>query len=201
MKKIEELFNWPEEKPNIPVDDHGWFTNQSTLEKFLKTDTKIVVELGSWLGSSTRFILERAPNAKVIAIDHWSNNIKDYGNGGSTDASSDDGIEKIHTLWETFLSNCWDYKDRLYPVRAYTQEGLNKLRDYDIVADVVYIDASHSYEDVLADITLSRELWPNAQIVGDDYVWESVIKAARDYAKKNGFIVKAEENCWYYELG
>jgi hypothetical protein len=201
MKKIEELFNWPEEKPNIPVDDHGWFTNQSTLEKFLKTDTKIVVELGSWLGSSTRFILERAPNATVIAIDHWSNNIKDYGNGGSTDASSDDGIEKIETLWETFLVNCWDFKKRLYPIRAYTQNGLKKLKDYNIIADVVYIDASHSYEDVLADITLSRKLWPKAQIVGDDYFWESVRRAVHDYAEKNGFIVRAEENCWYYELG
>lgn len=198
MKKIDKLFKWPAEKPNVPTDDHGWFTNGPTLSKFVSPQNKVVVELGSWLGSSTRFILQHAINAKVIAIDHWSNNIKDYGNGGSTDASSDPGIEKIGTLWETFLVNCWDYKDRLYPVRAYTQDGLKKLKDYDIVADVVYIDASHSYEDVLADITLSRELWPNAQIVGDDYTWESVRRAVHEYADKNGFKVVAEENCWYY---
>lgn len=198
MKKIDKLFKWPAEKPNVPTDDHGWFINGPTLGKFVSPQNKVVVELGSWLGSSTRFILQHAINAKVIAIDHWSNDIKDYGNGGSTDASSDPGIEKIGTLWETFLVNCWDYKDRLYPVRAYTQDGLKKLKDYDIVADVVYIDASHSYEDVLADITLSRELWPNAQIVGDDYAWESVRRAVHEYADKNGFKVVAEENCWYY---
>lgn len=198
MKKIDKLFKWPAEKPNVPTDDHGWFINGSTLGKFVSPQNKVVVELGSWLGSSTRFILQHAINAKVIAIDHWSNDIKDYGNGGSTDASSDPGIEKIGTLWETFLVNCWDYKDRLYPVRAYTQDGLKKLKDYDIVADVVYIDASHSYEDVLADITLSRELWPNAQIVGDDYAWESVRRAVHEYADENGFKVVAEENCWYY---
>lgn len=201
MKEIEELFEWPQEKPNVSADDHGWFNNQSTLGKFLNPDVKVVVELGSWLGSSTRFILDQAPNAKVIAIDHWSDNIKDYGNGGSTDASSDEGIEKIGTLWETFLINCWNYKNRLYPIRAYTQDGLKKLKKYNIVADVVYIDASHSYEDVIADITLSRKLWPNAQIVGDDYIWDSVKKAAHDYADKNGFKVVAEDNCWYYELG
>lgn len=198
MKDIDKLFKWPKQKPNVPIDDHGWFVNQSTLNKFVSPQNKVVVELGSWLGSSTRFILQHAINAKVIAIDHWSNDIKDYGNGGSTDASSDPGIEKIGTLWETFLVNCWDYKDRLYPVRAYTQDGLKKLKDYDIVADVVYIDASHSYEDVLADITLSRELWPNAQIVGDDYAWESVRRAVHEYADKNGLKVVAEENCWYY---
>lgn len=198
MKNINKLFKWPAEKPNVPADDHGWFINQHTLNKFVSPQNKVVVELGSWLGSSTRFILQHAINAKVIAIDHWSDNIKDYGNGGATDASSDPGIEKIGTLWETFLVNCWDYKDRLYPVRAYTQDGLKKLKDYDIVADVVYIDASHSYEDVLADITLSRELWPNAQIVGDDYTWESVRRAVHEYADKNGLKVVAEENCWYY---
>ena len=198
MKDLNKLFTWPTEKPNVPIDDHGWFTNQSTLAKFLNPNIKVVVELGSWLGSSTRFILDYAPNATVIAIDHWSDNIKDYGNGGSTDASSDDGIEKIGTLWETFLVNCWNYKNRLYPVRAYTQDGLKKLKNYNIIADVVYIDASHSYEDVMADITLSRKLWPDAQIVGDDYIWESVRRAVHEYANKNGFKVVAEENCWYY---
>lgn len=198
MKNIDKLFTWPKEKPNVSIDDHGWFTNQSTLGKFVSPQNKVVVELGSWLGSSTRFILQHAINAKVIAIDHWSNNIKDYGNGGSTNAPSDPGIEKIGTLWETFLVNCWDYRDRLYPVRAYTQDGLKILKDYNIVADVVYIDASHSYEDVLADITLSRELWPNAQIVGDDYAWESVKQAVHDYANKHNLKVMFEDNCWYY---
>ena len=25
MKKINELFKWPNEKPNVPQDAHGWF--------------------------------------------------------------------------------------------------------------------------------------------------------------------------------
>jgi hypothetical protein len=201
MKQINELFTWPNEKPNVPPDSHGWFDvgNAAVLSSILNENIKTVVELGSWLGSSTRYILNKAPNANVIAIDHWSNDLKDYGNGGSTDASSDPGIEKIYTLWETFLVNCWDYRNRLYPVRAYTQEGLNILKGFDIKADIVYIDASHSYEDVLADITLSREIWPNAQIIGDDYVWDSVRKAVHEYADKNGFDVFSNQNCWFYK--
>jgi len=198
MKPLNKLFKWPKNKPNLPFDDHGWFMNAYTLLKFVNEDTKVIVELGSWLGSSTRFLLDRAPKATVIAIDHWSNNVKDYGNGGATEASSDPGIEKIYTLWDTFLSNCWQYKDRLYPVRAYTQDGLKQLKEYELEVDIVYIDASHSYEDVLADITLSRELWPKAQIIGDDYAWESVRRAVHEYADKNGFRVVAEDNCWYY---
>jgi hypothetical protein len=200
MKNINTLFTWPVKKPNVPKDDHGWFGggNTSVLEYFLNSNTKTVIELGSWLGSSTRFILDKAPNANVIAIDHWSNNISNYGNGGSTDTSKDPGIEKIYTLWETFLVNCWDYKDRLYPVRAYTHEGLNYLKQYNIIADVIYIDASHSYDDVLSDITLSKKLWPKAQIIGDDYTWESVKRAVHDYASKNNLKVESNQNCWYY---
>jgi predicted O-methyltransferase YrrM len=195
---MEQIFKWPEKKPNVQPDEHGWFVNSKTLLKFISPQTKLVVELGSWLGLSTRFILHQAFKADVIAIDHWSDNIKDYGNGGATNASSDPGIEKIGTLWETFLVNCWEYKDRLHPVRAYTKEGLESLRKYNLDVDVVYIDASHSYDDVMSDITLSRELWPKAQIIGDDYAWESVKQAVHDYANKHNLKVMFEDNCWYY---
>src|SRR5690606_40474206 len=41
------------------------------LSRFLSPQSVLVVELGSWLGKSTRFLLRQAPHATVVAIDHW----------------------------------------------------------------------------------------------------------------------------------
>ena len=170
LKKV-----WDIPKPNVDKDNHGWFFsgNERMLRKNLNNDMVNVVELGSWLGSSTRFILNNTKNANVFAVDHWSDNIKDYGNGkGGT--KNDPGIEKIGTLWETFLVNCWEFKERLYPIREYTNKGLDILNMLGIDVDLVYIDASHGYEDVLDDINKSLKYFPNAIIMGDDWNWGSV---------------------------
>ena len=34
----------------------------------MNSETRCVLELGSWLGKSTRFIVERAPNAYIFAV-------------------------------------------------------------------------------------------------------------------------------------
>ena len=187
---------WPNEKPNLPFDSHGWFGHHKVFEKFFDKNVKNVCELGTWLGSSTRYILDCAPNCHVFAVDHWSDDIKDYGNGGVA-KSSDPGIEKISTLWNQFLANCWDYRERLHPIRMKTNEGLDLLGKFDIKMDVVYIDASHGYDDVYSDISMTLSNWPDAKIIGDDYGWEGVRKAAHDYADRNGYRIEAfPSKCW-----
>jgi hypothetical protein len=44
------------------------------LAELLSSQTRCVLELGSWLGSSTRFIADHAPNAVIICVDLWDNN-------------------------------------------------------------------------------------------------------------------------------
>lgn len=200
MNNLDKLFKWPETKPTVPPDSHGWLCdeNKQILKRYITDDVKTIVELGSWLGLSARFILDNALHANLIAIDHWSSTLVGHDNGGTTDPMFDSSIEKISTLWETFLVNCWDYKDRLYPVRAYTKDGLIMVNKLNIKVDLVYIDASHSYEDVLQDITLSKQFWPNAKIIGDDYGWNGVITAVHEYAEKNKLQVEHIGNCWHY---
>jgi len=195
LKKV-----WKIKKPSVNKDNHGWFFdgNKRMLRQLLNNDMKNIIELGSWLGSSTRFILNNAKNANVFAVDHWSDDMKDYGNGkGAT--KKDKGIEKIVTLWETFLVNCWDYKDRLIPIREYTHKGLDILSKIDMDVDLVYIDASHGYEDVLSDITKSLKYFPSAIIMGDDWGWPTVQKAVKEVAEKENFKIIIDKNCWKYE--
>ena len=69
------LVGFPKAEPTVGRNPHGWFfpPHKVVLSHFLNEKTRVVVEMGSWLGKSTRFISSVAPNAFVFAIDKWSN--------------------------------------------------------------------------------------------------------------------------------
>ena len=66
---------FPETEPGVAKNPHGWFfpPHRVVMANIMSSETKCVLELGSWLGKSTRFIAERAPNAYIFAVDLWSN--------------------------------------------------------------------------------------------------------------------------------
>ena len=51
-----------------------------------------------------------------------------------------------------------------------------------IVPEVIYVDASHHYEDVLQDLSMCLARFPNARICGDDWDYPPVARAATDAA-------------------
>lgn len=196
--KLNELFEWPKEKPSVAADGHGWLCdeNKRILTNYLGLNVKTVIEIGSWLGLSARFMMDTAPHISVIAIDHWSSTLEGHDNGGTTDPMSDPSIQKISTLWDTFLVNCWDYRERLFPVRDFSKNGVKLVASLNIDVDLIYIDGSHSYADVLLDIEMCKKFWPNAKIIGDDYGW--VRSAVHDFAEAHNLTVEYEGNCWHY---
>ena len=151
---------------------------------------KVIVELGSWLGRSTRFLLDNAPNATVIAIDHWD---------GSEEHLTDKKFATIlPVLYETFLVNCWQYKNRLIPVKNSSLLGLQDVYNEKIKPDLVYIDASHDYDAVTKDLEKTFALFPNTIICGDDWGWDPVRTAVEDFSARNSFMIFSEGN--FYSL-
>ena len=70
LHELRLMFSWAEENPNLQFDDSGRFTEQKkkVLEKFVKPDS-IVLEIGTFMGKSARWIAERAKH--IIAVDHF----------------------------------------------------------------------------------------------------------------------------------
>ena len=203
MELLKKLFTWPSIKPTVEKNDHKWLDvpNMLVLNDVISDiNPKYILELGSWTGAgSTKHILDKAKNAYLVCIDHWSTNEKDYIQDEFGADQVKEISEHIKTLWEVFLLNTWDYQDRLTPVRAKTTEGLKILGKLNIPFDLVYIDAHHDYKSVLHDITMVYKFWPNAIIVGDDYTWNSVKKAVHEFADGNNLEVVVNGNCWYYK--
>ena len=128
----------------LPFNAQGWYINGPSMEWLLKeTKAKVVIEVGSWLGSSTRHIASTIPEDGVVyAIDHWL--------GTPTEDTS---AFDMPNLYLQFLSNVIHARltHKIVPIRMSSAEA---AASFNIRPDLVYIDATHDYEDVYQDITL-----------------------------------------------
>ncbi len=181
IERLRRAYPWPATRPVVmgPVQNPGWLGEgtDGALAAALSDRTRVVVELGAWLGMSTRYILDRAPGATVISVNHWE---------GSPEHRVGTLYQSmLPTLYETFLSQCWDYRDRLIPLRMTTLEGLQVVAQAGIQPDLIYIDAEHSYRAVTAELELASELFPHARLVGDDFDWRGVREAAEAFARRH----------------
>jgi hypothetical protein len=152
------------------------------LARELSEETKLVVELGAWLGMSSRFIAEHAPNATVVSVDHWK--------GSPEHRTQEEFRAVLPTLYESFLEQCWTYRDQIVPLRMTSLEGLQTVADFGLTPDLVYIDAEHSHPAVTSELELARHLFPGAVLVGDDYDWEGVACAANEFAARHALAVE-----------
>ncbi len=171
-------YPWPAEKPDVPpFPQPNWLFpgTRELLSRSISKSTRLIVELGSWTGRSTRFLADLAPQATVIAIDHWE---------GSPEHKEDPNLAPLlPRLYETFLSECWAHRDQIIPVKMRSIEGMHRVAEAGLEPDLVYIDADHGFESVLNDLTSALDLFPRALIVGDDWNWDSVRQAVERVAK------------------
>lgn len=191
LEDLKKMFPFPASEPDVPLSDHGWFglENEELLKAALGPHTKVVLELGSWLGKSTRFIAQAAPNAALIALDHWL---------GSAEHKINPTLRPmLPILHETFLKNCWALRDRLIPLRANTVPGMKLVHGHGILPDLVYVDAAHDYQSVRADIMTALELFPDALLCGDDFQWPGVAQAVRERVSEGAMTALVKGNAWW----
>src|SRR5262249_3036415 len=67
-----------------------------------------------------------------------------------------------------------------------TRDGLRAAAEAGLFPDAIYVDADHSFESVVADLTLALGLFPSAIIVGDDSDWEGVRKGVETVLAPGG---------------
>src|SRR5262249_31766208 len=113
LRRLAKAYPWPTERPQdaAPGQEQGWLAagSDTMLASVLSPGPRLVVEIGAWLGLSTRFMVKRAPRATVISVDTWQ---------GSPEHQRDARYAKLLPhLYETYLARCWDYRDRIVPLR------------------------------------------------------------------------------------
>jgi hypothetical protein len=127
------------------------------------------LEVGSWLGGSALRAAEAFPTAEIVCVDAWLGSAEHWGQPEEEShdlcrcpATGDPGI------YAHFLANVAAHRARLVPLRLPSLTAAQLLRHHAIAADVIYLDAGHSREEVLLDCA---HWWPRATrwLLGDDW--------------------------------
>ena len=86
-----------------------WPSHKVVMRKLIDERTRCILELGSFLGKSTTFLSELAPNAVIYAVDLWDN---EFLMGDSTYNASEENLSLLrhYPLYETFLANLWKHR-------------------------------------------------------------------------------------------
>lgn len=183
-----------EEVAVLPFNDHGWYPHGQRFERIIR-DYKIknVLEVGSWLGASTRHFATLIPDGgKVYAIDHWL---------GSEEHLQMHVRDWLPTLYQQFLSNVIHMQlvDKIVPVRMNSLEAAKKLKALNLDIDLVYIDAAHDYESVYKDICAWYPYIAEKGIMtGDDWHHGPIQQAVERFAHENNLQIISDNNFWMF---
>lgn len=191
LVKLKSACRWPDARPNLAIDlgpawfsEHPQFGHAFQLEKLIPKDfSGVLLELGSFMGRSTVWFAQHAPASHIICIDTWK--------GSPEHADNQELANIMPNLYDRFIANVWEFKDRVTPIVADTITGMTIVRELaDVTPDIIYVDADHSEQAVYMDTIAAGDMWPNALIIGDDWTWPTVRAGAWRAAIELGKEVK-----------
>lgn len=206
-------FQWDKHAPFLlALDCNGDGGREIILQQLADKDIRLMVEVGCFLGGSCLHWLKAKPDLNVIGVDPWNGNWSGYIEGMMTHPTMSRHIEhladsEVHRIvkmlldfgnYSVALNNLRAYQDRFYPVRLASPEALFYLHRREIHPDLIYIDAfKHS-----VDIEVAHQLFPNAVLCGDDWLWPDetgkfvMQDLIKEFAHKNGFEIDAKRQSW-----
>lgn len=177
-------------------DISGWFDYEHIYKTMVEnsTDNAHFVEIGAWLGRSSSFmaveIHNSGKNIKFDVVDTWE---------GSIQHKQRNYPQLINnTLYSEFLENIKPVKHIINAIKGLSVEVAKKYEDNSL--DFVFIDASHEYEDVRADILAWLPKVKTGGIIGGhDYCdgWAGVKKAVNEIFENRHQIDNINKSVWY----
>lgn len=154
----------------------GWMTEPEL--RWLAAHAAIsdtIIEVGSFLGRSTRILCENCPGI-VYAIDDWRGP-RDMKVELKLDDKPLNQQQRIAALYDLFRRNLQGCNNLVACVAKHEDPGFDAL----IQADLIFIDGSHKYGHVRRDIEYWRNfLKPDGLMAGHDAQSAEVMRAVRE---------------------
>jgi predicted O-methyltransferase YrrM len=122
----------------------------------------VIVEIGSYLGSSSSFLAAGLRKGKLYCIDTWENHGMDEG---------------VRDTYSEFKKNTEPYRDKIFEVRGWSYDVVDRIQLLNKQIDLLFIDGDHSYEGVKKDWDLySPMLKKDSIVIFHDYGWSEGVK-------------------------
>jgi predicted O-methyltransferase YrrM len=136
---------------------HYWM--EMFVQHNLRSRSLDVLEIGSWEGMTSAFILRQLPLAHLTCVDTWEG------------AAEHKNLPQLSQVEIRFDNNTATFRNRL---NKYKGNSLAFYSNGPVTPrfDLIYVDGSHRAGDVLADAILCFEmLRVGGILVFDDYLW------------------------------
>lgn len=118
------------------------------------------LEIGSWEGMSSVFVLHHLPQCHLQCVDTWSG------------AQEHQGMRELKSVEEIFDENLREFGSRLSKFKG-TSHAFLSAQDAATRFNLIFIDGSHRCNDVLVDAVKSFELLEvGGLMIFDDYFWK-----------------------------
>jgi len=183
---------------HIYLNIEGWFNFQKLYTNMV---TKAVngstfVEVGTWKGRSASYMAVEIANSNknidFYCVDLWS---------GVVAYSLNKDIKSDDKFYTEFTNNISTVSNYIKPLRMPSLEAAASFEDNTI--DFIFIDASHDYENVKADLAVwYPKLKSNGVIGGHDYATAApgVVKAVDEFVLEYKLNLQIISNWWYVDL-
>lgn len=174
-----------------PSRIHGWGSDDPNFSAVIdRTSPGLVIEVGSWLGASamhmSSILVSYTKRFEIVCVDTWL---------GSTEMWTDTkdttryGLLDLNhgypELYYQFLSNVVNegWSKHITPFPQTSANAARWFKKNNIQADLIYLDASHEYDDVLMDLRMYYPLVRMGGILfGDDWqTFHDVTRALNDF--------------------
>ncbi len=150
------------------------------------------VELGSWTGKSAAYcaveLINRNKFGRFVTVDSWSGGVE----------LQDHGLIKNKSIKDVFLENIAPIADKVEPIQSISWDAAH-LFDNDSL-DFCYVDAGHTYDDVMKDLVAWwPKIKPGAYFGGDDYTkgYLGLMTAVQEFFNSKKIKVKKIGRCWF----
>lgn len=196
-------YAWPAERPALPPID--WSLDgggrELVVQCILRRGARVVLEIGAFLGGSTRLWLAASPQVTVIALDPWEGSWANFAvSSGKPQFAAQ--LAAADAGYQTFLANLWEHRERVVPLRGKSPEKLYELHALGVAPDLVYLDSDKSG----VELEICRELFPHATLTGDDWTFGAaegypIRGPVESFCRRHGCHVRTKMATWIIAPG
>lgn len=184
----------------VPEDLQGWGSDDPIFGQVIeRVRPSLIVEVGSWKGRSAvnmaRLCERLNLQTTLICVDTWLGSLENYAKHTDVNRGLHEALKfeaGYPTLHRQFMSNILHagLRERIIPLPVTSTIAARLLAEKAVQADLVYLDASHDYEDCSRDL---ENYWPLVReggiLFGDDYIfWPGVTQAVDQFVARHGLI-------------
>ena len=164
-------------------------------EKIKQNNYKVGVEIGVQKGATFKHLLNTCKDLELYGVDIWS--LKGVRWDGTTSADLQNDTESINYGYYINLRKWIEKtaKGRGHLIRKFSLDGAKDFEDDSL--DFIFIDATHTYEQVLEDMhAWIPKVRKGGLICGDDYnkKFPGVEQAVKEY----GHPFEVDQPVWWW---